>query len=107
MATADEALLGLLGLGARGGALSFGVDGTRVLLQRRACLLVVLAADATPRAAEKVERLARAIGVPIVRGPAAEELGARFGRPPMMAVGVRDRALAAGILARARPGDGT
>ena len=51
-------LLGLIGLGVRGGAVSIGVDGTRALLQRRECLLVVVASDATQRVQDKVVRLA-------------------------------------------------
>ncbi len=92
-------LLGLLGLGRRGGGVVLGVDATRALLQRGDCRVVVVAGDATPRATEKVVRLARAAGVPVLTGPAAETLGERLGRPPMMAVGVQDRALAAGLLA--------
>ena len=98
-----ERLLGLLGLGLRGGMATPGVDGTRALLQRGGCRAVVIAADASPRAMMKVERLAMATGIPIVRGPAAETIGARLGRPPVMVVGVRDRALAAGIVAATAP----
>jgi hypothetical protein len=47
---------------------------------------------------EKVVRLAEARRVPLVRGPRADEIGARLGRPPVMAVGVRDRGLAQGVL---------
>lgn len=101
-----DRLVGLLGLGARGGHVILGVDGTRAALQREECRVVVLASDASPRATEKVVRLAQAKGVPLIAGPAAEQLGARLGRPPVMVVGVRDRALARGILAMARPATG-
>ncbi len=100
-------LLGLIGLGARSGAVSIGVDGTRALLQRRECLLVVVASDATPRVQEKVVRLAHAIAVPVIEGPPADALGARLGRPATMVVGVQDRALAAGMLAVIATRDGT
>jgi ribosomal protein L7Ae-like RNA K-turn-binding protein len=75
-----------------------GVDAVRRALQADEVRCVVVAADAGPRAAEKVVRLARGRGVPLVPGPAAEMLGARLGRPAVMAVGVRDRALADGVL---------
>ena len=100
-------LLGLLGLGARGGRVVLGVDGTRAALQRDECNLVVLAADASPRAMEKVVRLARAKGATLVDGPDAELLGSRLGRPPVMVVGVKDRALAKGILALVHASKGT
>ncbi len=92
-------LLGLLGLGRRGGSVVVGVDATRAVLQRGECRVVVVASDATPRVTDKVIRLARAAGVPVLTGPAAAQLGERLGRPPVMAVGVQDRALAAGLLA--------
>jgi ribosomal protein L7Ae-like RNA K-turn-binding protein len=93
-----EGLLGLLGLGMRARQLVVGVDAVRRALQADEVRCVVVAADAGPRAAEKVVRLARGRGVPLVPGPAAEMLGARLGRPAVMAVGVRDRALADGVL---------
>jgi ribosomal protein L7Ae-like RNA K-turn-binding protein len=91
-------LLGLLGLGLRGGLVVIGVDAVRKELQSGAVRCVVLANDASPRAAEKVVRLAAGRGVPMVKGPDAAAIGARLGRPPVMAVGVRDRGLADGIL---------
>ncbi len=51
-----------------------------------------------PRAVEKVVRLASAKGVPLLPGPRAAAIGAQLGKPPVMAVGVRDRALAGGMV---------
>lgn len=91
-------MLGLLGLGARAGSIVVGVDGVRRALQRDGCRCVVVAADASSRAREKVVRLAVARGVPLVTGPDAATIGARLGKPPVMVVGVQDRALADGIV---------
>ncbi len=91
-------LLGLLGLGHRGGRVVVGVDAVRKELQAGKCWCVVVANDASPRAVEKVVRLAEAKGVRLVPGPSAAAIGAQLGRPPVMAVGVRDRALASGML---------
>src|SRR5439155_697479 len=73
----SERVVRLLGLGLRGGGgrVVVGVAGVRAKLQRDALRCVVLARDASPRTLEKVERLARARGVPIVRGPGAFALG--------------------------------
>jgi ribosomal protein L7Ae-like RNA K-turn-binding protein len=90
-------LLGLLGLGRRGGLLVIGTEGVRRSLQRNECYLVVLASDASPRAKDKVVRLAKARSVPLVGGPDAASLGEQLGKPPVMVVGVRDRGLAEGI----------
>jgi ribosomal protein L7Ae-like RNA K-turn-binding protein len=91
-------LLGLLGLGYRGGRVVIGVDAVRRELQAGKCWCVVVAEDASPRAVDKVVRLARAKGVQLMPGPRAAAIGAQLGKPPVMAVGVRDRALASGIV---------
>ena len=59
---------------------------------------MVLAEDASPRAVEKMVRLATAKRVPVLPGPSAAAIGAQLGKPPVMAVGVRDRALASGMV---------
>ena len=95
----SDAGLRLLGLGARARRVVIGVTGVRAQLQRGTLAGVVLAADASPRTREKVERLALARGVPVVRGPAAERLGAGLGRAAVQAVGVVDAGLARGLVA--------
>jgi ribosomal protein L7Ae-like RNA K-turn-binding protein len=92
-------IIRLLGLGMRAGSVVIGVAGVRAGLQRGAMACVVLAADASPRTIEKVARLADAKKVPVLRGPAAVELGAGLGKPPVQAVGVGDPALARGLMA--------
>jgi len=74
-----------------------GVTGVRAKLQRDALSCVVLAADASLRTREKVERLARARRCRCwwVGGGA---VGAGLGRPPVQAVGVADAALARGLV---------
>jgi len=89
----------LLGLGVRAGNVVIGVAGVRAGLQRGKLMCVVLAEDAGPRTMEKVVRLAEAKSIPVLRGPAAVELGAGLGRPPVQAVGVADAALARGLMA--------
>jgi ribosomal protein L7Ae-like RNA K-turn-binding protein len=75
-----------------------GVDAVRKELQAGKIRCLVVADDASPRTVDKVVRLASAKGVPMVTGPRAAARGAQVGKPPVMAVGVRDRALADGIV---------
>ena len=91
-------LLGLIGLGHRARNIAVGVDAVRKELQAGKCRCVVVAVDASPRAVDKVVRLAAAKGVPLLMGPGAAAIGAQLGKPPVMAVGVRDRALASGMV---------
>ncbi len=99
----SEALLRLIGLGVSGGLALPGVDLTCAWVRQGKCKVVVVAVDASRRARQKVVQPAQRAGVPVVTGPDAETLGARLGRPPVMVVGVRDRSLAAGIIAAAGP----
>jgi ribosomal protein L7Ae-like RNA K-turn-binding protein len=98
-----ERLLRLLGLGFRARQVVIGVDQVRAELKAGRVACVVVAADVSPRAAEKVVRLAVGKGVPLLPGPSAEAIGARLGRQGIMVAGVLDRALAQG-LAEAAPG---
>ena len=76
-----------------------GVDRVRAGLQADKFACLVVAADASPRALEKVVRLATARRVPLFRGPAADAIGQRLGKPGIMVAGVVDRALARGLAA--------
>jgi ribosomal protein L7Ae-like RNA K-turn-binding protein len=97
MADPDR-LLRLIGLGWRARNVTVGVDAVRRDLQSGKCRCVVLAEDASPRAVDKVVRLAAGKGVPLVPGPRAAAIGAQVGKPPVMAVSIRDRALAGGMV---------
>jgi ribosomal protein L7Ae-like RNA K-turn-binding protein len=92
----------LLGLGLRAGNIVIGVAGVRAGLQRGQLACVVIAQDVAQRTMDKVVRLAEAKKVPILRGPAALELGTALGKPPVQAVGVTDAALARGVIANSR-----
>jgi ribosomal protein L7Ae-like RNA K-turn-binding protein len=90
----------MLGLAARARALLVGTGAVRDGLKAERVAVVLVAADRSPRTADKVERLARARGVPVVAGPSAEELGRSLGRGAVQAVGLTDAAMARGFLAR-------
>jgi ribosomal protein L7Ae-like RNA K-turn-binding protein len=96
----DAGALGLLGLAARARTLLVGTGAVRDGLQCNRVAAVLLAADRSARTAEKVERLARARGIPVVAGPPAAELGQRLGRGAVQAVGLTDAAMARGFLAK-------
>lgn len=87
-----------MGLGHRARQLVIGVEAVRAALQGNRVQCVVLARDASSRARDKIVRLAEARGVPMLVGPGADAMGRRLGKPPVMVVGVRDRALADGLL---------
>jgi ribosomal protein L7Ae-like RNA K-turn-binding protein len=92
-----EQLLRLLGLGYRARQVVLGVESVRDGLRAGRFACVVVAGDASPRARDKVVRLAAAKGIPLIAGPSAEAIGTRLGKPGVMVAGVVDRALARGI----------
>jgi ribosomal protein L7Ae-like RNA K-turn-binding protein len=95
-----EGALGLLGLAARARTLLVGTAAVREGVRQGRVLVVVLAADRSARTQDKVERLARAKAVPVVEGPRAADLGRRIGHGAVQTVGVTDRSLADGFLAK-------
>ncbi|HWO87525.1 MAG TPA: ribosomal L7Ae/L30e/S12e/Gadd45 family protein [Gemmatimonadales bacterium] len=99
MSDRTRSALGLLGLGYRARRVVIGVDGAREAVRRGVAEAVVLASDAGERALERLAVLASHRKVPVLKGPAAERLGAAFGRTPVHAVAVLDRQLARGLRA--------
>ena len=102
-APAHEAMLGLIGLGVRGGLALPGVDvDVRAGCGRASVRWWSWRPMRRDGRRQKVVQPARRAGVPVDRRARMRQtLGARLGRPPVMVVGVRDRSLAAGIIAAA------
>lgn len=92
-------MLGLLGLGVRGGGAVVGVEQVRDAARRGKLTLAVVAPDASRHSIAKVRPLLEAKRVRIIEGPTATQLGTAVGRESTAAVGVLDRNLARGILA--------
>jgi ribosomal protein L7Ae-like RNA K-turn-binding protein len=76
-----------------------GSERVRAALKRNDLVLLVVANDRSERVKNKVERLARALSVPIISSASAAEIGGAVGRGPIQVIGIRDRKLAAGIRA--------
>jgi ribosomal protein L7Ae-like RNA K-turn-binding protein len=92
-------LLGLIGLGVRGGGAVVGVELVREAAKKGKLALAVIAPDASRHSLAKVTPLLEAKRIRIIEGPGARRLGAAVGRESTAAVGVVDRNLAKGILA--------
>ena len=92
-------VLGLIGLGVRGGGAVVGVELVREAAKKGKLALAVIAPDASRHSLAKVTPLLEAKRIRIIEGPGAGRLGAAVGRDSTAAVGVLDRNLAKGILA--------
>ena len=92
-------VLGLIGLGVRGGGAVVGVELVREAAKKGKLALAVIAPDASRHSLAKVTPLLEAKRIRIIEGPGARRLGSAVGRESTAAVGVVDRNLARGILA--------
>jgi len=88
-------------MGARARTVVIGTAGVRSALKREELAMVVAASDHSERTEDKVLKLARAQGVPVVVGPDTKTLGRDLGRDVIQVVGVKDASLAKGIADRA------
>ncbi|MDQ6888642.1 MAG: ribosomal L7Ae/L30e/S12e/Gadd45 family protein [Gemmatimonadota bacterium] len=105
-AVRETKLLGLIGLGLRGGLVVVGAEQVRAAARKGKLAMAVVAPDASRNSLDKVVPLLEARRVRIIRGPAAASLGAAVGRESTAAVGILDRKLADGICRLAETGDG-
>ncbi|MGI8499113.1 MAG: L7Ae/L30e/S12e/Gadd45 family ribosomal protein [Gemmatimonadaceae bacterium] len=102
----EQKLLGLIGLGLRGGLVVVGAEQVRAAARKGKLQLVVVAPDASQNSLNKVVPLLEARRVRIIRGPAAASLGGAVGRESTAAVGILDRKLADGIRRLTEAGGG-
>ncbi len=96
----------LLGLAARAGAIVPGTERVREAARGRRLRLVLIAADASANAKEKLLPLLDRRGIEYVVAASRDALGAAVGRSPLSAVGVTDAAFADRLkaLIEAEPG---
>jgi ribosomal protein L7Ae-like RNA K-turn-binding protein len=91
---ARDPVLALLGLAARAGAIVPGTARVREGVAADAIRCVILAADASDNAQEKVLPLLERRGVPHAVRSERATLGAAVGKSELSAVGITDRGLA-------------
>lgn len=95
---ANQKILKLLGLGARGRLVVVGSEQVRQAGKRGKLALAVVASDASDNSRDKVLSLLKAKNIRAIEGISAAELGAVFGRVSTAAAGVLDQDLARGII---------
>lgn len=90
----SRALLSLLGLAARAGALARGTDAARGAARQGTLKGALVAADASPTQRQKLEPLLEARGIPFAVCMSRDELGGALGRGPVSAVGITQESFA-------------
>ncbi|MBI1363497.1 MAG: DUF448 domain-containing protein [Proteobacteria bacterium] len=89
--------LGSLGLARKSGALSLGTDKVCDGLQADDIVLVLLARDTAAHTRERVERVAKAAGVPVYALAGRDDMSAALGQQNCAVVGVHDAPQAATV----------
>lgn len=84
----ERALLDLVGLAARAGALVHGTDATRRAVREGGVLYVLVAGDVAPGQSGKLLPLLEARGVPYAHTLSRVALGAATGREFVSAIGI-------------------
>jgi ribosomal protein L7Ae-like RNA K-turn-binding protein len=84
----ERALLDLVGLAARAGALVHGTDATRRAVREGGVLFVLMAADGAAGQLSKLVPLLEARGVPYAHTLSRAALGAATGREFVSAIGI-------------------
>lgn len=102
-AHALEAAYRLLGLARRSGQLSFGSQAVGQTVKRDKAYLIWIAEDTGPHTSEKMQRLARQAGLPLIRRGTRSELGRRCGKEEAVVMAVTEKNLALGIMAQVKP----
>jgi len=95
----DDRMLRLVGLGARGGLVSVGVELTRKAVMANTVHVAICAADVSRHSKDKIIPLLLARGVSMIETASAAALGRAVGREATAVVGVLDAKLARGIFA--------
>lgn len=90
----ERKLLGLLGLAARSGRLTYGQDRCLAGVRDGALFLIIVDGDASGNTKKALRNACLFHKVPLIELSSAGRLGAGVGRPALRVVGVKDRLFA-------------
>lgn len=94
---APDALLRMLGLAARAGAVLPGTERVREAARAGALELVIVASDASDNSRDKLVPLLEARRLPYAVRFTRDELGGAIGKAPVSAVAITDKKLASRV----------
>ena len=88
--TKNKKILGLLGLSARAGSISFGTDSTIAEIDKNKIKLVIVATDASERTKRKFINKCEKSSIPIIEFGLIEEISKSIGKQNKAIIGVKD-----------------
>lgn len=97
-ADSEEAVLRLLGLAMRSGAVLSGYDATLAAIRTGELPLFIAAEDSAENSRNRLKTAARNYGTKMLTISRKEEIGRRLGRRPTAFCGINDKNFAAGMI---------
>ena len=86
----NKKILGLIGLSAKAGKISFGSDSVENDLKKRKIYLVIVAEDSSDRTKEKFKKICEEFNVPIIFLGSIDILSKTIGKNNKAIIGIKD-----------------
>lgn len=90
----NKKILGLIGLTAKAGKISFGADSVEIDIKKKLIKIVIIAEDASNRTKEKFKKICEDYNIPIIQFGNIETLSKAIGKNNKAIIGIKDINLA-------------
>lgn len=90
----NKKILGLIGLTAKAGKISFGADSVEIDIKKELIKIVIIAEDASNRTKEKFKKICEDYNIPIIQFGNIETLSKAIGKNNKAIIGIKDINLA-------------
>ena len=86
----NKKILGLIGLSAKAGKISFGSDSVEDQIKKKKVKLVIMAEDSSERTKDKFKKLTEKYNIPCIIIGEIEELSKAIGKSNKAIIGIKD-----------------
>ena len=86
----NKKILGLIGLSAKAGKISFGADSVETQIRKRKINLVIIAENSSERTKDKFKKLSEENDIPYIIVGEIDELSKAIGKSNKVIIGIKD-----------------
>ena len=86
----NKKILGLIGLSAKAGKISFGADSVETQIRKRKINLVIIAENSSERTKDKFKKLSEENDIPYIIVGEIDELSKAIGKSNKAIIGIKD-----------------
>ena len=86
----NKKILGLIGLSAKAGKISFGADSVETQIRKRKINLVIIAENSSERTKDKFKKISQENGIPYIIIGEIDELSKAIGKSNKAIIGIKD-----------------